>query len=483
MSSSPSHPTGAPDNDVTQNQLTLSSGAYPGVYLTSAIAGLGGRIKERPTDFLVDEVPLYQPSGEGEHLYMLVQKTSLTTPQAAEILARHFRVSIEAIGFAGLKDTHAVTRQVFSVHIPGKAVGDFPSLQDPALAILWLDQHQAKLRRGHLEGNRFSIRIRGVEPSGVIRASAVLNALATKGVPNRFGPQRFGILDNNHRVGACLIRGDYHGACDVLLGPDARWPNVNTRGRAFYAASEYQAARDAFPHAARNEQRVLNKLANGAMHKNAILSLDDQILGLYLSAFQSAVFNATLERRLADETFDRCIEGDIAMKRESGATFVVTAEVAQDPATMQRAERFEITPTGPMWGLKMRSASGSVDIMEKEVLAATGITMQDITQMPRPLARLMNGERRALRLALRDPQCEGGVDEFGPYVRCAFELAAGGYATVAIDEVMKSPAPVLRTDDRRMSEQPQQPEQPEESAPGTQSTSDADLSLDDEQVR
>src|SRR5689334_18599213 len=100
----------------------------PARYLTAGVPGIGGRIRERPEDFLVDEQPLYQPSGEGEHVYLLVEKRNMSTMHAARVLAAHFKVDQSAVGHAGLKDRVAVTRQVFSVHVPGKKPEDFPML-------------------------------------------------------------------------------------------------------------------------------------------------------------------------------------------------------------------------------------------------------------------------------------------------------------------------------------------------------------------
>src|SRR5688500_17210731 len=89
-------------------------------YLTDA-AGIGGVINERPEDFLVDEQPLYQPAGSGEHLYLFLEKRGTTTTEVVRRLAKAFRVGRSDIGFAGLKDKHAVTRQHFSVYLPNPA--------------------------------------------------------------------------------------------------------------------------------------------------------------------------------------------------------------------------------------------------------------------------------------------------------------------------------------------------------------------------
>jgi tRNA pseudouridine13 synthase len=406
-------------------------------YITSQTPGVGGVIKVRPTDFLVDEVPLYQPTGSGEHIYMLVQKVSMSTFDAIQVLADHFKVDRNSIGYAGLKDKHALTRQVFSIHTPGKTPEDFPSLEHPQLGVMWVDLHQNKLKRGHLAGNRFSIRIREVSPAAVIHAGAALKTLGTRGVPNRFGPQRFGLLGNNHIVAARILTGDYAGACDALLGPNADHPTINTQARAAYAAGDYATSFSQFPFAARAERSVLRRLMNRAIPKNAILGMDPEALEFYFSSFQSAIFNDVLDQRIESGGFAQLIEGDLAMKAENRATFPIDAELAQDPDTFDRLTRGEISTTGPMWGPEMRRASGAVDAIEVAALEKYGLTPDAIVALPKAQARLMSGERRALRTSLRDPDVEGGVDEHGPYIRCVFELPRGGFATTVMDEVMK----------------------------------------------
>ena len=97
----------------------------PALYITADVPGTGGAIKQRPEDFLVDETAAYQPSGEGDHLYLFVEKRNLSTLEAARVLAGHFGVPPDSVGFAGMKDRVAITRQLFSVYAPGKKPEDF----------------------------------------------------------------------------------------------------------------------------------------------------------------------------------------------------------------------------------------------------------------------------------------------------------------------------------------------------------------------
>ena len=174
---------------------------YP--FLTQDLPGVGGTIRLLPEDFQVEEVPAYLPSGEGEHLYFLLEKEGLTTRQVVEFLRDEVGVPEKAIGVAGLKDKHAKTRQWFSI----------PRQHEDALCLLenlrgvrLLDAsfHTNKLRTGHLKGNRFRILIRGAKDRE--KAEAILKALAEKGLPNYYGPQRFGLGGLNPVRGYELVK-------------------------------------------------------------------------------------------------------------------------------------------------------------------------------------------------------------------------------------------------------------------------------------
>jgi tRNA pseudouridine13 synthase len=415
----------------------LGTGAAALSWLTADLPGIGGRLKERPEDFLVDEIPLYQPSGTGEHIYLFVEKRGLSTLHVVGILARHFGVRIGDIGYAGLKDKRAITRQVFSIHAPGRKPEDFPDLRHDRVGILWADLHTNKLRRGHLAGNRFSIKVRGVPATAALTARAVIDRLATLGVPNRVGEQRFGYLGRNHLIGRALIAGDWAGAVEALLAPAPGVPDNQLPARELYAKGEFAAACEAFNRDSRAERRVLGRLARGATPERAMASVDPQERDFFLSAFQSAVFNALLDDRMRSGRLATLQPGDVAIKHDNRALFAVTEATLADPVTSDRLARFEISPAGPMWGASMLRAGGDVDRREIEALAHFGLGPQDLERFEIRHPRAIDGARRPYRVTLTDPDVEGGVDEFGPYVRCAFDLPRGAFATAVMAEVMK----------------------------------------------
>lgn len=410
------------------------------VYLTRDIPGVGGVIKQHDEDFLVDEIPLYEPSGSGEHIYLYVEKRGLSTIQMRDEIARHFRVSPHSIGHAGLKDKHAITRQVVSVHAPGRTPEDFPSFNHPRITIQWADLHENKLQRGHLSGNRFSIKIRKVEPAAVLHARKALELLARTGVPNRFGVQRFGYMRNNHLIGRAMILGDARGAIDLLLGTGGDMPVMQRESRLAYAAGDFQTAFEAMPRLFKGERQALKVMAATGDHAKALKAIDATAAGFFISSFQSAVFNALLNRRVLEGSIGRFSQGDVAFVIKSRATFPVTAETLAEPDLAERLARFEIAPSGPMWGTTMRRAEGAVDRLESVALASVGVTPAHlVTCEERDGYLMIGGDRRPLRIPVIDPEVEGGVDEHGAYVRCAFELPRGSFATTVMDEIMKVP--------------------------------------------
>lgn len=394
---------------------------------------IGGRIKERPEDFLVDELPLYEPSGEGEHLYLRIAKRDMPHHEMLSVLRRHFGVTDREIGFAGMKDRMALTSQTVSIHLPRRP--ELTSIQHDRLQVQWADWHSNKLRRGHLAGNRFSIRIRGVEPFQAPAIWRGLQALEARGVPDFFGPQRFGVRRNGHVLGRLVLLERWEELLGELLGSEGTpFPETQREGRQHAQAGRWTEALAAWGRTDVAERAALRALEQGANARAAVRGMPRDVLAFWVSAWQSAVFNRLLDQRLAEGTEGVLRLGDVAWKHANGARFLVddaavAAEGEQSLAV--RAQRFEISPTGLLPGQGAMPSQGVVRTAEDAAIRAFGMEPA-FFDAPN---RWQEGARRPLRVQVRNLQIEGGFDEHGPFVRVAFELPAGAYATVVLREL------------------------------------------------
>lgn len=167
---------------------------------------LSARIRSTPEDFFVEELPGFEPSGAGEHLLLAIEKRGMNTAFAAKTLAQWAGVDESAIGYAGLKDRHAVTRQRFSVWIPKKIAPDIATLSSEELRVLDHAWHSRKLPRGALAGNRFVLVLRELS-GGRAAIESRLSAIRLRGVPNYFGEQRFGRGGNNVQQAVAMFAG------------------------------------------------------------------------------------------------------------------------------------------------------------------------------------------------------------------------------------------------------------------------------------
>ncbi len=281
-------------------------------FLTADLPGCGGHFKETPDDFEVEEIPAYVPCGEGEHVYVYVEKRGVATPDAAKRISRHLGLPEGAVSWAGLKDKQALTRQWMSMQAkPGRET-ELATFIDPEVKLLQVTRHRNKLKGGHLNGNRFRIRLAKVKDVDV--AQAVLAVLKARGVPNFFGAQRFGVAGTN---------------------------------------------------AARGKSILLKAAAGGRRGR------PDFERKMLLSAYQSELFNRVLTRRMEDGAFSKVRKGDVLKKHDSGGEFVCADPTVDQP----RMDAFEVSPTGPMYGPSMRPSEDEVGADEAKVLVEEGLTI------------------------------------------------------------------------------------------------------------
>jgi tRNA pseudouridine13 synthase len=381
-------------------------------------------LKSSPNDFVVEEIPLYKPCGEGEHLYLTVVKSNMSHDELVRKIANEFDVSTRNIGVAGRKDLRAVTTQTVSVHLPGANV-EIPQ-KIGTVEIISSSLHTNKLRLGHLTGNRFVIRLRNLNPDSFHTIETKLREVERVGLPNAFGHQRFGNDGNNQILGKHLILEHWDGVTQELLAG-------GERHHKFAAEGEFKSALDAWPFGQPAERTALEALSAGKSSKQACQLISRPLKKLWVNALQSAIFNEVLEQRTHLGTWDSLEEGDLAWKHDGGGrTFEISKEESGSDAIASRSASFEISPTGPLWGKKMRQPSGDAFALEQEILSSWGIHNEHLASMK----KFAQGARRPLRVKVSNPAISLGEDSVGQYFELTFELPAGSFATVVVEHVL-----------------------------------------------
>lgn len=368
---------------------------------THELPGVGGILRARNEDFFVQEIALYEPSDEGEHVMCEIQKVGLTTHEAISRIARQLKVKPGAIGYAGLKDKRGVTRQHLTIsQTSPEAVA---RIQGDQLSVLWVARNRNKLRIGHLKANRFAIRLRNVDPLHVVRVRPILDRLIRSGLPNYFGEQRYGRHGLNDRLGFALMGNDGDELIRLLRQDDDR-----------------------------QSKHVIRIFEETGSLERAMRGIDRSIQSLWMSAAQSRVFDAVVADRI--DALGTLVKGDLAFLHDRGACFVV-----EDPTVEQsRADRFEISPSGPMFGSRMTNPRDDALQIEQRIFSRFNL--------PADLSNGPKGERRPLRVKPEDCALSAGVDESGPFIAIAFTLPPGSFATTLMREVMKNESMVSSND-------------------------------------
>ena len=326
----------------------------------------------------------YEPSQQGEHLYLDVRKKNLNTDDVAKALARAAGVPVRNVSYSGLKDKLAETRQWFSIHLPGKEDPDWAKLEetclqqsdiDASFVIINQARHNKKLRRGAHRANNFVIRVKALE-AGRNDLDARLELIQQHGVPNYFGPQRFGYNGQNLLHGERILKG---------------------------------------------EEKCRNR------HKK----------GLYLSSVRSLLFNHILSARVKDQTWNRYKAGDVFMLDGSHSVFVddgggegvkgVEGAQKEKPELISRLTRQELHPTGPLWGEKGLRPELESGLFEQQHLESLLVICKALEKQG------LTYQRRSLRLKVNDLDWRYINEQT---LELSFNLLAGCFATAVLRELI-----------------------------------------------
>jgi len=269
-------------------------------------------------DFSVEEVPLYEFSGEGEHLILKVRKKSLTTWDMLNILSSYLGIAKREFGYAGLKDKYAITTQYIS--LPKKYKDKIESFEHPEIKIMQSFIHNNKIRVGHLKGNRFWLRFKKVLGGNLTKIESVLDWIEKNGVPNYFGVQRFGNNGDNYLEGKAIVDGKL---------------NIRDRKKREFLIGSYQSY-----------------LFNNWLSKRVELSMLLESFKPYEVEEILNISKGSLKELEKQKHFFKILEGDLFMHYPYGKVFYEDLEVA----TKRFVEK-DISPTGLIAGKKVKRAT------------------------------------------------------------------------------------------------------------------------------
>ena len=344
-------------------------------------ASIDFHFKQSPRDFVVEENPLYEFSGEGEHLILHIRKKNLSTMEMISILARYMGIKNKEIGYAGLKDKHAMTKQYISVHKKYEEVLD--SFEHDSLKILSKTYHNNKIRIGHLSSNRFYIRLKKVNPTDSKKIDEALKNISEQGMPNFFGYQRFGTDGNNHIQGELIAKGE------------KKERNVKLRK---LLISSYQS-------------HLFNLWLSRRLEINSLVSSfsADELESL-LNMPKSEIESLKKQKHPF-----KLISGDIMEHYPHGRLF----EFDQNEIDLERFNNRDISVTGLLCGKKARLANGTSRDIEKDYDDKI----------------IADGARRYAWVYPTD--IEGRFNAQEAQYELNFTLPKGSYATVLIEEIAK----------------------------------------------
>lgn len=373
MSNSPASVAPPPESpDAIAAAVAVPSRPRPGA--TSAPSAPWGRYKSRPSDFVVTERPLYEPQGEGDHLWLWVRAEDIAHSKMADRIASHVGVPSGLVRAAGMKDRLGITKQWLS--IPTGASVE-PGPLDGQLSIEKVSRHGNGLKLGQLVGNRFDIVVRDVQDdagtsAAVTSVQTSIDALTNR-FTNHFGPQRFGRGGSTLRTGFRLLAG---------------------------------------------EKRRMSKTQRR----------------LAVNAVQSLAFNAVVRQRLMLGLVGAVVEGDVVGFPDRGSVFVAT----EPDREQLRLDAGETVLTGPMPGAKAKRPEAAAAALESEALASVGLAPDALdafrsiapgTRRPLTVSPTWHEVAECESAVVPD----GGAS--GRSLRLAFSLPAGSYATSVLDQL------------------------------------------------
>ena len=339
------------------------------------------RFKQTARDFVVEEIPLYEFSGDGEHLVMFVRKKNISTMEMVGVFARYLGIKNRDIGYAGLKDKHAMTKQYVSIHKQHEEA--LEKFEHESIKILSKVYHNNKIRIGHLRGNRFYIKLKKVNPTSAIKIDEALKNISEYGMPNYFGYQRFGNDGNNHIDGEKIAKGE----------KKERNPKIKK-----LLINAYQS-------------HLFNMWLSRRLEINTLVSSFEAV---ELEALLNIPLEQIKKLKIQKHPF-KVMLGDIMEHYPHGRLF----DFDGSDEDLERFNSRSISVTGLLCGTKVKTSTDTAGTIEK--------TYNDTIKA--------DGARRYAWIY--PTEVEGRFNQIEAQYELNFTLPKGSYATVLIEELAK----------------------------------------------
>lgn len=394
------------------------------VYVTKS-PPVDGRIRERVEDFEVEEVTdlrmVRQPMEKGYAVY-LMEKRRMDTFTAVRRAARLLGVSVRDVSYAGLKDTIAITRQYITVPAYGLSTVK-EHLDDGRVSLRFVGYSNRRLRPGALRGNKFKIAV-SLRDKGELRkfVDALRELSELSGIPGFYGYQRFGVRrPNTHVVGRFIVKRMWDAAVREIAGNPYPWePPLSYEARRLFEEGRLEEALEKYPRTLFYERIVVRRLLEGCSPLEVLRRLPRSLRLLYVSGYQSYLFNLALSRRLVETRLDptAIMEGDIV-------------KGAKD-SSMVRKGLSVVYMVAPGVGVRFERLRGRPGEIVREVMAEEDVKpeefrVEELDIKCKAVFREVFMKFRELKLTVQ-PGCKPVL---------SFMLPQGGYATVLLRELLK----------------------------------------------
>lgn len=403
-------------------------------YYATDADGIGGVLRSTPEDFLVEEIPV-SFTGSGPYLIAKLTKRSWEHQHAMREIGKRLAISPKRLGWGGTKDRNAVTTQYISLYDISEEQLAAVSLRD--ITLTPVTRHQFSLGLGSLAGNRFVITLRDCDPEDISsRVEETTRQICQTGIPNYYGIQRFGALKPvTHRVGLHILRGEYAEAVRMYIGEAFPQESdaVKAARAAFAETGDAKTALHDLPPTLSYERILLDTLAkNPENFGKALRTLPPKLLSMFVSAYQSWLFNMALSRRCASGlALNEPAVGEHLIFQNDRIDTVTEKNL---PTARQHMKRGRCAVAAWMPGSTLPVSPGPLEETMFSLMEADHIPQESFAGASAFTGTNFDGAHRRIALAT-----EVATEIQDTNVVLTFTLPPGHYATTVCREYMQAP--------------------------------------------